>query len=65
MRISVSDTTPTRRPEMRAPGRAEAEIEGPVGAMNGGLGEESTTAPGDVEKGSEVGMELAMGGVPM
>lgn len=63
IRISVSETTPTRRPEILAPGSADAEIEGPVGAMNGGLGEESITAPGDVEKGSEAGVAVASGGV--
>ena len=65
MSISVSETTPTRRPEMRAPGSADAEIEGPVGAMKGGFGEESTTVPGEVEKGSDVCVAVAMGGVRM
>lgn len=63
--MSVSETTPTRRPEIRAPGSADAEIEGPVGAMKGGLGEESTTEPGEVENGSEEGVAVAMGGVRM
>ena len=62
--MSVSETTPAKRPEMRAPGREAAEMDGPVGAMKGSLGEESTTAPGEVEKGSEDGVLAAMGGVP-
>jgi hypothetical protein len=63
MRISVKETTPTRRPEMRAPGSDEAEMDGPVGAMNGAFGEESTTVPGEVEKGSDDGVAVATGGV--
>ena len=43
MRISVRLTTPTRRPEMRAPGRAEAEMDGPDGEIIGALCEVSTT----------------------
>ena len=61
--MSVSDTTPTSRPDMRAPGSAEADMEGPVGAMNGGFGEESTTVPGEVEKGSDAGVVIPTGRV--
>ena len=57
--MSVSETTPTRRPEMRAPGRLDAEMEGPLGAMKGVFGLESMVA---VEKGSD-GMDVAGGGV--
>lgn len=41
MRMSVRLTTPTSRPEIRAPGRDDAEIDGPEGVMTGVLGEES------------------------
>jgi len=55
MRISVRETTPTKRPEIRAPGSAEADTEGPLGAMNGGFGEVSSCGCGlcDEEKGSD------------
>ncbi len=56
-RISVKLTTPTRRPEMRAPGNDEAETLGPEGAMKGVFGEESTTV---VPEGSE-GVDVADG----
>jgi hypothetical protein len=42
--MSVRLTTPTRRPEMRAPGSAEAEMLGPVGMMKGVFGDGSATA---------------------
>jgi hypothetical protein len=64
IRMSVSETTPTSRPEMRAPGSEEAEMEGPVGTTKGGFGDESTTAPGEVENGSDAGVDDARGGVP-
>jgi hypothetical protein len=60
MSMSVRLTTPTRRPEIPAPGSAAAEIDGPVGVMKGALGEESVTA----EDGSEaIGALTASGGV--
>jgi len=65
IRISVRETTPTKRPEMRAPGSADAEIEGPLGAMKGGLGDVSSCGFGvcDEEKGSDCGAEVPRGGV--
>lgn len=64
IKMSVNDTTPTRRPEMRAPGRADAEMDGPEGLMKGGFGDESMTEPGEVEKGSDGGVGVATGGMP-
>lgn len=46
IRMSVKLTTPTRWPLIRAPDTALAEIEGPLGAMNGVLGDASATLPG-------------------
>lgn len=57
--MSVRLTTPTRRPEMRAPGSAEAEMLGPDGAMKGAFGEWSTT---ELPVGS-AGADVACGGV--
>lgn len=58
IRMSVRLTTPTRRPEIRAPGNDEAEMLGPVGAMKGAFGDESAIA---AEDGSE-GVEAVAGG---
>lgn len=59
--MSVKLTTPTRRPDIRAPGKADADIVGPVGAMKGALGELSTIVAAN---GSGAGgAEAARGGV--
>lgn len=52
-KMSVRLTTPTRRPEMRAPGSAEAEILGPVGMMKGVFGDASATAVPEESPGTD------------
>ena len=61
--MSVRETTPTRRPDMRAPGSAEAEMEGPLGAMKRVLGVVSGIGPWEAENGSDWGVEVVRGGV--
>lgn len=51
IRMSVSDTTPTRRPLILAPGKALAETDGPKGAIAGVLGDASATCKGSEETG--------------
>lgn len=59
--MSVKLTTPTRRPDMRAPGIADADIDGPVGEMKGVLGEWSAIV--EANGSAAAGADAARGGV--
>ena len=52
--MSVRLTTPTKRPEIRAPGSAEAEMLGPLGIMKGVFAEVSVTAVPEASTGTDV-----------